>query len=81
MFDEGCFIYDNFLRRSPYTIKNNGNGINIIAINASTLVPQPSPREEYIRRPASGKNAPTTDRRTVFAATAEAEYSGKASTR
>lgn len=51
------------------------------AINPSNELPQPCPNVAYIEGPASGKKAPTTDRTTVFAATAEAAYSPKASTR
>ena len=50
-------------------------------MKASREFPQPRPRVAYIFGPASGKKAPTRERRTVLAASAEAACSVNASTR
>ena len=49
--------------------------------NAIKLLPHPSPRASYMLKPASGSSPPIMDRKTVFAATAEAAYIVKASMR
>jgi hypothetical protein len=50
-----------------------------MAMNPSTLLPQPSPRAWYIDGPARGRNAPKRERETVRAATPEAANVGKES--
>lgn len=57
---------------SPYLKNNQLTGHNAIAMKASNELPQPSPRLLYISGPARGRNAPRSDRNTVFAAIAEA---------
>lgn len=42
------------------------------AMNARSEFPQPSPRALYMDCPARGRSAPTRERRTVFAASADA---------
>lgn len=49
-------------------------GVRASAMNAIRLFPHPRPRASYMLSPASGKRPPTKERRTVFAATAEAAY-------
>lgn len=66
------FTGNFLLSLSPYLTKNIGMGINAIATNPSNELPQPSPRALYMGCPASGTNAPKTERMTVFAAIAEA---------
>ncbi|KAL8772106.1 MAG: hypothetical protein Q9194_004707 [Teloschistes cf. exilis] len=45
---------------------------NARAMNAKRLLPQPRPKLSYIIGPARGKTAPSTERRTVAAASADA---------
>jgi len=63
-----------FLMRSPYRMKTKGMGIMATAMNPSTEVPQPRPKDSYMAGPASGNKAPNRDRNTVLAARADAEY-------
>ncbi len=51
------------------------------AIKASKELPHPKPRTAYIFGPARGSTAPNVDRRTVFAAMADAACEVNASTR
>lgn len=51
------------------------------AMKASRLLPQPRPSLAYIFSPQSGITAPKIERKTVFAAIAEAACIVKASTR
>ena len=51
------------------------------AIKARRELPQPRPRALYICWPAKGSRAPTRERSTVFAASAEAACTVNASTR
>jgi hypothetical protein len=56
-------------------------GIIANAMNPSSEFPHPNPRAEYKGGAAKGRKAPNRDRRIVFAASAEAEYTVKASMR
>jgi hypothetical protein len=51
------------------------------AINPSKEFPHPNPSFAYIGGPARGSKAPTKERNTVFAASAEAEYMVNVSTK
>lgn len=79
-------LYYNFtgnlsLNLSPYLKNSHGTGMNVSAKNARTEFPHPRPSASYIGWPANGRTAPTTERRIVFAASAEAEYRVYVSTR
>ena len=69
------------LMRSPYLKSTKLIGAIASAMNARSEFPQPRPRALYIFGPASGRNAPPKDLKTVFAAIAEAACVVKASTR
>ena len=58
--------------RSPYLKKMTGIGHMANATKAKSEFPHPRPRVPYIFCPARGRRAPTRDRKTVFAAMAEA---------
>ena len=60
--------------RSPYRKKMNGTGQKAREMNASRELPQPRPSLAYIVGPARGRMQPKMERRTVFAARAEAAY-------
>lgn len=66
---------------SPYLQNKNGIGHIPSAMNPSRELPQPRPRASYIGGPARGNSAPARDRRTVFAAIADAACRVNASTR
>ena len=57
---------------SPYLYKTTGSGHIASAMNPSNEFPHPYPSLAYIFCPAKGSRAPTKERRTVFAARAEA---------
>lgn len=61
-----------FLILSPYLYRITGSGHIASAMNASSEFPHPYPSVAYIFCPAKGSRAPTRERRTVFAARAEA---------
>lgn len=61
-----------FLILSPYLYKTTGSGHMASAINANSEFPHPYPSVAYIFCPAKGSRAPSRERRTVFAARAEA---------
>ena len=66
---------------SPNFQNSNGIGTIASAINPKTELPHPRPNASYIDGPARGSNAPRSDRSTVLAASAEAEWIPKASIR
>ena len=74
-------ISNFFLNFSPHLTNTTGTGRSAKATNASNVFPQPSPSLTYIGCPASGSTAPMILRITVLAASAEAAYTEKASTR
>ena len=57
---------------SPYLYNITGIGHMASAMNASSEFPHPYPSVAYIFCPAKGSRAPRSERRTVFAARAEA---------
>lgn len=58
----------------PQVKKRNGTGISSTLIHANTMVPQFTPRPEYIRSTNSGNAPAAMERRKVFAASALALY-------
>ncbi len=67
--------------QAPYFKKTNGPGSIASETNPSTELPQPRPNPWNIDAPAIGRKAATMLRKIVVAATAEAEYIVKASTK
>jgi hypothetical protein len=58
---------------APYFQNKTGNGHIARAMKANNEFPHPYPSFAYMVGPARGNKAPTNERRTVFAAKADAE--------